>query len=76
MLDNPHIFTIILSLLSDSLQKLESGRLKENDVEAKSLQLTFALVRNLLLIANSAGDVDGPNCDVQVMSYSTDIKRS
>jgi len=76
MLNNPHIFTIILSLLSDSLQKVECGQLKENDIEAKCLQLTFALVRNLLLIAQSASDVDGTNCDVQVIPHSKDNKRS
>jgi hypothetical protein len=65
LLDHACIFPKLMLLVSEALGKLETGNLENGETLTKILQLTFTLVRNLLLIARSHSLVGSKSSNVR-----------
>jgi len=52
ILESKHIFDIVLLFVSHALEKVEEGRVVDNDFHARMLQLILTFFRNILLIVD------------------------
>jgi len=58
LIENEHIFAIVLGLIIEPLRQLESARgASFKNSESKSLQLTLTIYRNLLIIVEEESNI-------------------
>ena len=66
IIQHSEILSIALLFLSNALQKMEDGRISENDYDGKMVQLVMTLFRNVLLVAELSQNVIENSQELQV----------